>query len=120
MNIARDLGGGAWIGRIKEQVYAVGWDGRFLVAKQHPSGSKAITHYFIIDSTKNSDFADPKHAVFGPLSESEFLAKAYQSKLPASTKILKSLELLSLIKPQTLSSLCTEKLRRRYPRKLSH
>jgi hypothetical protein len=31
--VARDEGKGSWTPRVDEQVFAVGWDGRYLVAK---------------------------------------------------------------------------------------
>lgn len=87
-----DLGNGNSIGRIDECVFAVGWDGRYLVAKQHPKGDKKITNYFIIDAQKDSRYTDPKHVVLGPISEEEFKAKVSELNLPPFSKVLESLK----------------------------
>ena len=60
------LGNSSSIGRVDARVFAAGWDGRYLVAKQHPKGDKSVTNYFIIDSQKDSPSADAKQVVTGP------------------------------------------------------
>lgn len=92
VTLVRMLDGTGSIGRIEATVFAVGWDGRYLVAKQHPGGNKAITNYFIIDSRLDSNMADPDKAVTGPLSQGEFRKRAEQLKLPGFTRTLDSLE----------------------------
>jgi hypothetical protein len=87
-----DAGNNSAIGRVEARVFAVGWDGRYVVAKQHPKGDKSITNYFIVDSQKDAPFADVKQAVIGPLTEAEFQQKSAQLKLPPFTKVLESLQ----------------------------
>ena len=87
-----DSGKGSLPGRIEACVFAVGWDGRYLVAKQHPAGDKTITNFFIIDAQKDGLYADPGKIVVGPLSESEFIKKTQEMNLPPFSKKLESLE----------------------------
>jgi hypothetical protein len=92
VTLSYNLGKGSSIGRIEEQVFAVGWDGHYLVAQQHPKGDKNIINYFIIDAKKDSPMAEPKDVVIGPLTEAEYKVKAKELNLPQFTKILSSLK----------------------------
>jgi hypothetical protein len=60
-----------------------------VVAKQHPSGNKGITNYFIIDTKEDSLY---KPVVIGPLTKEDFTKKSAELKLPTFTKVLESLE----------------------------
>jgi hypothetical protein len=90
--VARVLGNGNSLGRIDARVFAVGWDGRYLVAQQHPQGDKRITNYYIIDSFRDNESADASKVLIGPLSETEFKKKSALLRLPGFTKILPSLK----------------------------
>ena len=90
--LSYDLGDGASIGRIGEQVFAVGWDGHYLVAQQHPAGDKQITNYFVIDAEKDSPKAEPKDVVIGPLTKAEYEIKQKELNLPQFSKALSSLK----------------------------
>ena len=92
ISVNRELGAGSWIGRVDSTVFAVGWDGRYLVAKQHPNNDRSVTHYFIIDSRRDSDYADQTKVVIGPLTATEFQRKAIDLHLPKFSKVLNSLE----------------------------
>ena len=92
ISVSRKLDGGNYIGRIDATVYALGWDGRYLVAKQHPKGDKGKINYFIIDGAADSDYAEPQKVVVGPLTEAEYLVWSSQLKLPKFSKVLESLE----------------------------
>ena len=70
ISICSDLGGGSWIGRIDSTVFAVGWDGRYLVAKQHPNNDRSKTNYFIVDARNDSAYADQTNVVMGPETSS--------------------------------------------------
>jgi hypothetical protein len=91
-HIGFDLGNGASIGRIESTVYSVGWDGKYLVAKQHPKGDKGKVNYFYIDSRQDSQAAEPASVVVGPLSEAEFVAKSKLLGLPVFSKTVGALE----------------------------
>ena len=80
------------VGRIDSAVFAVGWNGRYLVAKQHPGGNKEITNYFVIDSSHDSAAANPAQVVTGPLNEDEFKKMSNELGLPKFSKQLDALE----------------------------
>jgi hypothetical protein len=92
VTLSYNLGNGSSVGRIEEQVFAVGWNDRYLVAQQHPKGDKKIINYFIIDAKKDSPMAEPKDVVIGPLTEEEYKVKVGELNLPQFTKILSSLK----------------------------
>lgn len=92
ISICRDLGDGGWAGRIDSTVFAVGWDGRYLVAKQHPNNDRGQTNFFIIDSKSDAPNAATEKVVTGPLTALEFERKSVEMKLPKFTKVLESLE----------------------------
>ncbi len=91
-SIGRDLGDGNSIGRVGSTVFAVGWDGRYLGAKQHPNNDRSNTNYFIVDSRNDTDLADPTKVVIGPLTEFEFQQKSIDLRLPKFSKVLTSLQ----------------------------
>jgi hypothetical protein len=92
VSICRELADDNWIGRVDSTVFAVGWDGRYLVAKQHPDGDRSKTNYFIVDSRNDTPYVDPTKVVTGPLTALEFQRKTIEMKLPKFSKVLKSLQ----------------------------
>jgi hypothetical protein len=92
MAVCRGLGGGSCIGRIDSTVFAVGWDGRYLVAQQHPGNDRSKTQYFILDANGDTDLADPGKVVIGPLTASEFARRSSDLHLPGFSKVLASLQ----------------------------
>ncbi len=87
-----DMGQGSWATLIEPQVFAVGANKQYVIAKQHPNGKKDITNYFIIEMRVGQPWAAIKGAVVGPLSEQSFREKAATLKLPPFTKTLESLQ----------------------------
>jgi hypothetical protein len=79
------------IGRIPETVFSVGWNENFIVAKQHPSGNKSVTNYFILDRKKDAKYVDPSVTVTGPMSESEYKRKSTLMSLPEFTRMFDDL-----------------------------
>ena len=92
VTLSYDLGGGSMSGRIQERVFAVGWDGRYLVAKQHPKGDKSVTHFYILDSLKDGRYANAGDVVIGPLTKEQFDQRKSAMTLPEFSKVLASLE----------------------------
>ncbi len=80
------------IGRISETVFSVGWNDRFIVAKQHPSNNRSITNYFILEMARDSQLADPSASVTGPLSAAAFEKKVASLGLPSFTKTIGALK----------------------------
>jgi hypothetical protein len=82
---------GKW-GRVEETVFAVGFDKRYIVAKQHPNGHRNVTNYFYIDMTADSPSeAESKH-VTGPLTEAEFIAHQQRLGLPSFSHTITNLQ----------------------------
>jgi hypothetical protein len=77
---------------IEPRVFAVGWDGHYVVVKQHPNGNRSITNFFVIDATRESPRAERGDVVRGPLSEAEFERLSKELSLPAFSKVLASLQ----------------------------
>jgi len=92
VSLSYDAGSGAWVGRVEPQVFAVGSNDQFIVAKQHPIGNKKRVHYFVVLRGKDSIAADLKKVLIGPLTADEFDRKSKELNLPKFTKVLESLE----------------------------
>jgi hypothetical protein len=90
IEVAYSLGKDA-VGRIPETVFAVGWNDRYIVAKQHPHNDRAITNFYILDMSRDSATDDPT-AVTGPLNEADFARERSELGLPAFKRTIKSLE----------------------------
>lgn len=76
MSLSEMLPGGSAVGVINETVFAVGWDERFIIAKQHPSGNKSITHYYILQVADGT--------LTGPFDVSAFIAERAKLGAPAA------------------------------------
>ena len=92
MSISYDLGDRSAIGRIDETVFAFGFDERFIVAKQHPDGDRRVTHFFYLDMSKDSKYAEPSDSVTGPLTQEQFESEAMRLNLPKFSQTLTALE----------------------------
>ncbi len=92
ISLVRQIDDDSSIGRVDATVFAVGWDGRYAVAMQHPGGDRRITNYFIIDSQRDSPYADTEQVVIGPLTQEAFHKKSEELNLPEFSKKLPSLE----------------------------
>jgi hypothetical protein len=68
MSLSRRLPDGNAIGRINETVFVVGWNHRYIVSKRHPAKNRKVTHYYYLDMSRDSIYADPSQSVAGPLS----------------------------------------------------
>jgi hypothetical protein len=92
MSVCLRLPGGDAIGRIDETVFSVGWDDRYIVAKQHPANNRTVTHYYLLDISRDSTYADPNQSVTGPLTEVEFKQRQAELKLPDFKRTFKELQ----------------------------
>lgn len=92
MSVSYDLGDGNYIGRINETVFSVGWNERYIVAKQHPNNNRSITNFYYLDIASDSKYADPSTSVVGPMSETEYSKKSKDLSLPNFSLTIKSLE----------------------------
>ena len=92
VQLAYSLGRGGSVQLVAPRVFAVGCDDRYVVAKQHPGGDKAVTNYFIVDRNSVKSERDIERSVAGPLTEAAFREQASMLRLPAFTKTLESLQ----------------------------
>ena len=92
MAICYALDSGDCAGRITKTVFAAGWDTRYVVAKRHPYDNRAKTDYFILEIARDSQLADPRDSVTGPLTAAEFAEKRALLKLPDFTRTIESLK----------------------------
>lgn len=73
------------IGQMDGQIYSIGWNADFIIAKRHPNCDQSITDYFIIDIAKNAvGSEDARIGVFGPFNEIDFKLKRDEFRLPNS------------------------------------
>jgi len=92
MSVSYDIGGGASVGRILPTVFSVGWDDRYIGAKQHPEADRAITNFYFLEIAKDSKYGHQFKAVAGPLTEKAFLAAKAKLNLPDFRQTIRSLE----------------------------
>ena len=92
MSVAYVVGGGLSVGRILPVVFAVGYDERYIVAKRHPDGDRAITQFYYLDIAKDSETGYQFKAVTGPLKEDEFSKEKARLGLPEFKTTLDYLE----------------------------
>jgi hypothetical protein len=91
VHLAYDLGRGTWVTLVMPTVFAVGSDDRYIVAKQHPGGDKAVTNYFIVDIRSVKPPGDIEGSVVGPLTEASYREQAATLGLPDFTTTLERL-----------------------------
>mgnify|MGYP000322774759 CR=1 FL=1 len=73
------------IGQMEGQIYSIGWNADFIIAKRHPKCDQSITDYFIIDIEKNAvGSEDARLGVFGPFNEVDFKLKRKEFRLSNS------------------------------------
>lgn len=92
MRLMYELRDGVSVARVNECVFAVGSDGKYLVAKQHPQGDASVTNYFIVDVRKDGPEADPQEVVLGPFDELRYRKLSEELQLPAFTEELEWLK----------------------------
>jgi hypothetical protein len=74
MSLSYKVNEGGYIGIISPTVFSVGYDSKYLYAKQHPEGPEGKTNYFIVPiRIKNKYRLDQE--VIGPLDKHQFVRK---------------------------------------------
>jgi hypothetical protein len=75
MHVAYEISDdGSYLGVIPATVYSVGYDEKFIYAKQHPEGPNGKTNYYLVP-VKISNPYRVEDEVIGPLNENEFYEK---------------------------------------------
>jgi hypothetical protein len=99
MSLSFDLEKGDAIGLVGPTVFALGFDQRYIVVKQHPalnqaatSFDRSITNYFVVDRIGSPNPVEREKAVRGPLKKEEFDSLATSLSLPPFTKSFSDLE----------------------------
>ena len=92
MHVSYELESGDTIGRIPETVFSVGWNDRYIVAKQHPKNDRTVTNYFYLEMARDNKYADPSASVTGPLSADEFEKKKTKLGLPPFSRTIEKLK----------------------------
>jgi hypothetical protein len=92
MQVAYDLGNGDSVGRIPATVFSVGFNNRYLVAKQHPNGNRSVTTYWYLEIDRDKKYADSKESVRGPMDLKEFERESFQKGFPEFSITIKGLE----------------------------
>lgn len=92
VTLSYDVGNGASIGLVDYTVYAVGSNAHHIVVKQHPSGEKSITNFYIVDLNSSALPLHPELAVTGPLTRDQFDERAKLNALPRFTTVLETLQ----------------------------
>lgn len=92
MHVGYELKNGHTIGRIQETVFSVGWNERYIVAKQHPKNDRAITNHFYLEMALDSEYAEPSVSVKGPFSATEFEKEQTELGLPAFSLTIEHLK----------------------------
>ncbi|MDO3384856.1 hypothetical protein QWI17_03270 [Gilvimarinus sp. SDUM040013] len=73
------------LGLMEGQIYHVGWDNDFIIAKRHPNCDKSKTDYFIIDLQENqTEKYSQTKGVYGPLDLDQFNQMFGQLGIPKS------------------------------------
>ena len=79
LSICREVGKNSCDGGVPATIAAVGMDGRYIVAAQHPDNNKSITRYYVIDLTVPQSEIN---GVTGPLTKAQFDDKRRVLDLP--------------------------------------
>lgn len=82
LSIDRKTMDGNFIGRVPENVLEYGIKDSFIVAK---SSSQSYIQYYILNMKKDSDFAEEKEYLIGPLTNKEF-KENWQTRLDITLK----------------------------------
>ena len=92
------------IGQMEGEIYELGWDEDFILAKRHPFCKKSETDFFIIDINKNAGrgkvdvggrkdipcIYDCRFGVFGPYNEETFNSKRRELGVPGALRFTNS------------------------------
>ena len=75
------------LGLMEGQVFHLGWNQDFIIAKQHPNCDQAETSYFIINIKENQSVAfSQTDGVYGPMDEYRFLELFKEMGIPKEVR----------------------------------
>jgi hypothetical protein len=67
-------------------VIAIGWNDRYIVARQVPPADNSVTNFYYLEMAGDSATTAASKVVVGPLTETEFERKQAELKLPDFTR----------------------------------
>jgi hypothetical protein len=70
---------------ITETVFAVGYNEKYIIVKQHPNNNRSITNYFILPLIKGFNWRT-NNGLIGPLTLEQFNEKRKELNIPDSLK----------------------------------
>ncbi|HLX54181.1 MAG TPA: hypothetical protein VKR58_09575 [Aquella sp.] len=83
--------GGNYGNVVNQTVFAVGYNEKYIIAKQHPDENRKITNYFIVPVEQHITRENLKN-LMGPLTYDQFLAKRHELSIPDSLQFTKEYE----------------------------
>jgi hypothetical protein len=92
VTLSYDWGSGSSEPLVPSQVFAVGANGKFIVVKQHPGGTKSIVNFYVIPRRQSENRRTPHPAIYGPMTLTEFTKMTKELGLPGFSKTLTALE----------------------------
>jgi len=92
VTLSYDWGSGSSEPLVHNQVFAVGANAKFIVAKQHPRGVKSTTNFYVIPRRPFEGGRTPHPPILGPMTSSEFTKISAEHDLPGFSKTLTALE----------------------------
>ena len=76
---------------VGETVFAVGYDDKYIIAKQHPSNNRAVTNYYIVQIYKEFNYS-PEKGVIGALTLKQFNEKRKELGISDEVTFTKGIE----------------------------
>ena len=70
---------------ITETIFAVGYNEKYIIVKQHPNNNRTVTNYFILPLIKGFNWRT-NNGLIGPLTLDQFNEKRKQLSIPDSLK----------------------------------
>ena len=83
--------GGTYSGIVNQTVFSVGFNGKYIIVKQHPDDNRKIINYFIVPIQDHLT-RENINTVFGPLNYDRFIAKRHELMIPDSLQFTKEYE----------------------------
>ena len=83
--------GGTYGNVVNQTVFAVGYNEKYIIAKQHPDNNRKITNYFIVPVEQHIT-RENLNNILGPLTYNQFMTKRHELIIPDSLHFTKEYE----------------------------
>ncbi|HET9058268.1 MAG TPA: hypothetical protein VFN30_15595 [Chitinophagaceae bacterium] len=91
LDLSYKLEDGSYIGVVRETVFAVGFNDKYIIVKQHPFNNRAITNYYIVPIYKEN-ILSPEKGVSRALTLEQFNEKRKELRIPDEVAFTKEIE----------------------------